>query len=152
MKINLDDLVGTQRDIAEIIGIESYIKLCQTFGGDTIYIQKYSELQKLERNAEIKAKYNGYNSSQLAREYDLSERYVRIICSNGNIDGQLSILMIYNNEEKIGYSSSTGVRIYKVLLSYRLNDTLFFGVIYYEFCNRHLVALRSYYFGSYCDN
>nr|DAQ47649.1 MAG TPA: hypothetical protein [Caudoviricetes sp.]DAX77987.1 MAG TPA: hypothetical protein [Caudoviricetes sp.] len=34
--------------------------------------------------------------------------------------------MIYNNEEKIGYSSSTGVRIYKVLLSYRLNDTLFF--------------------------
>lgn len=91
MKINLDDLVGTQRDIAKIIGIESYIKLCQTFGGDTIYIQKYSELQKLERNAEIKAKYNGYNSSQLAREYDLSERYVRIICSNGNLDGQLSI-------------------------------------------------------------
>lgn len=56
MKINLDDLVGTQREIAETIGIESYIKLCQTFGGDTIYIQKYSELQKLERNAEIKAK------------------------------------------------------------------------------------------------
>ena len=58
MKINLDDLVGTQRDIAETIGIESYIKLCKSFGGDTIYIQKYSELQKLERNAEIKAKYN----------------------------------------------------------------------------------------------
>lgn len=90
MKINLDDLVGTQRDIAETIGIESYIKLCKSFGGDTIYIQKYSELQKLERNAEIKAKYNGYNSSQLAK-YDLSERYVRIICSNGNLDGQLSI-------------------------------------------------------------
>nr|DAG23789.1 MAG TPA: hypothetical protein [Caudoviricetes sp.] len=28
--------------------------------------------------------------------------------------------MIYNNEEKIGYSSSTEVRFYKVLLSYRL--------------------------------
>ena len=42
MKINLDDLVGTQRDIAETIGIESYIKLCKSFGGDTIYIQKYS--------------------------------------------------------------------------------------------------------------
>lgn len=27
MKINLDDLVGTQRDIAEIIGIESYISV-----------------------------------------------------------------------------------------------------------------------------
>ena len=46
--------------------------------------------------------------------------------------------MIYNNEEKIGYSSSTGVRFYKVLLSYRLDLMIpyFFGVIYYEFCNR----------------
>jgi Mor family transcriptional regulator len=91
VKINLDNLVGTQRDIAETIGLDSYIKLCKAFGGDTIYIQKYSELQKLERNAEIRAKYNGYNSSELAREYDLSERYVRIICSNDNLDGQLSI-------------------------------------------------------------
>lgn len=91
MKINLDDLVGTQRDIAETIGIESYIELCKTFGGDTVYIQKYSELQKIERNAEIKAKYNGYNSSQLAKEYDLSERYIRVICSNDRLDGQLSI-------------------------------------------------------------
>ena len=65
MKINLDDLVGTQRDIAETIGIESYIKLCKSFGGDTIYIQKYSELQKLERNAEIKAKYNGSQESMI---------------------------------------------------------------------------------------
>ena len=54
MKINLDDLVGTQRDIAETIGIESYIKLCKSFGGDTIYIQKYSELQN--SNATLKSK------------------------------------------------------------------------------------------------
>lgn len=47
-----------------------------------MYIQKYSELLKIERNAEIKARYNGYNSSQLAREYDLSERYVRTICAD----------------------------------------------------------------------
>lgn len=91
MKINLDDLTGTQKDLAEIIGIDSYIKLCQIFGGDTVYIQKYSELQKIERNAEIKAKFNGYNSSQLAREYDLSERYVRTICSAYNYNKQLSI-------------------------------------------------------------
>lgn len=90
VKINLNDLVGAQRDIAEAIGIESYIKLCKIFGGDTVYIQKYSELLKIERNAEIKARYNGYNSSQLAREYDLSERYVRTICAD-SLDKQLSI-------------------------------------------------------------
>ena len=91
MKIHLDDLIGTQREIAEVIGIESYIRLCKVFGGDNIYIQKYSELQKIERNAEIKAKYNGYNSYQLAREYDLSERYVRFICSGGQPDRQLNL-------------------------------------------------------------
>ena len=49
MEIHLDDLIGTQRDIAEVIGIENYIKLCKSFGGDTVYIQKYTELQKVER-------------------------------------------------------------------------------------------------------
>ena len=51
VEIHLDDLIGTQRDIAEVIGIENYIKLCKSFGGDTVYIQKYTELQKVERNA-----------------------------------------------------------------------------------------------------
>ena len=36
MEIHLDDLIGTQRDIAEVIGIENYIKLCKAFGGDTV--------------------------------------------------------------------------------------------------------------------
>ena len=36
MEIHLDDLIGTQRDIAEVIGIENYIKLCKSFGGDTM--------------------------------------------------------------------------------------------------------------------
>ena len=49
VEIHLDDLIGTQRDIAEVIGIENYIKLCKAFGGDTVYIQKYTELQKVER-------------------------------------------------------------------------------------------------------
>lgn len=81
-KIRLQDLYGVQKDIAEVIGIDSYIKLTKIFGGDNIYIQKYSEVIKIQRNAEIREKFNGYNSDQLAREYDLSERYVRFLCAD----------------------------------------------------------------------
>ena len=81
-KIRLQDLYGVQRDIAEIIGIDNYIKLSLNFGGDNIYVQKYSEVIKIQRNAEIRNKFNGYNSGQLAKEYDLSERYVRSICAD----------------------------------------------------------------------
>lgn len=81
-KIRLQDLYGVQKDIAEIIGIDNYIKLSLNFGGDNIYIQKYSEVIKIQRNAEIRGKFNGYNSDQLAKEYDLSERYVRLLCAD----------------------------------------------------------------------
>lgn len=81
-KIRLQDLYGVQRDIAEVIGVDNYIKLSLNFGGDNIYIQKYSELIKVQRNAEIRAKFDGYNSDLLAKEYDLSERYVRILCAD----------------------------------------------------------------------
>ena len=98
-KIKLDDLYGLQKDIAEVIGIDNFIKLSKNFGGDDIYIQKYSELIKIQRNSEIREKFNGYNSDELAKKYDLSERYVRMICSDLIDDirsrpppGQLSLL------------------------------------------------------------
>lgn len=81
-KIRVQDLYGVQRDIAEVIGIDSYIELTKVFGGDNIYIQKYSEVVKIKRNAEIREKFNGYNSEELAKKYDLSERYVRYLCSD----------------------------------------------------------------------
>ena len=81
-KIRIQDLYGVQRDIAEVIGIDSYLNLTKIFGGDNIYIQKYSEVIKIQRNAEIREKFNGYNSDELAKEYDLSERYVRHLCAD----------------------------------------------------------------------
>lgn len=81
-KIRIQDLYGVQRDIAEIIGIDSYIELTKVFGGDNIYIQKYSEVTKIERNAEIREKFDGYNADDLAKEYGLTERYIRFICND----------------------------------------------------------------------
>lgn len=97
-KLNIEDLYGIQKQIAELIGIDNYIKLSLHFGGDNIYVQKYSEVIKVQRNSEIRSKFNGYNSDQLAKEYNLSERYIRILCADlvdhlrsRPIEGQISI-------------------------------------------------------------
>ncbi len=81
-QIKIEDLYGIQKEIAELIGIDNYIKLSLHFGGDNIYVQKYSEVIKVQRNNDIRQKFNGYNSDQLAREYNLSERYIRMICAD----------------------------------------------------------------------
>lgn len=81
ISISLNDLTGKQREIASIIGIDNYIKLSKQFGGeDSIYIQKYSEIVKGVRNTEIRTRYNGRNISELAKAYNLSERYIRKLC------------------------------------------------------------------------
>ena len=81
-QIKIEDLYGIQKEIAELIGIDNYIKLSLHFGGDNIYVQTYSEVIKVQRNNDIRQKFNGYNSDQLAREYNLSERYIRMICAD----------------------------------------------------------------------
>ena len=81
MDIRLEDLAETQKEIAQLIGIENYIKLSKRFGGDSsLYIQKFSEISKNARNREIRKKYNGYNIPYLANLYNLSERQIRLIC------------------------------------------------------------------------
>ena len=76
LTIAMENLSANQREIAEIIGLGSYLKLVRHFGGDNIYIQKYSELLRPNRDQEILEKFNGYNYSELASEYDLSVRTI----------------------------------------------------------------------------
>lgn len=80
-EIKTEDLAESQREIADLIGIENYIKLSKRFGGDSsLYIQKYSEISRIARNREIRKQFNGRNIPYLANLYDLSERQVRVIC------------------------------------------------------------------------
>lgn len=91
LQIVLEDLADTQREIAELIGLENYIRLSKRFGGDNgLYIQKYSEISKNARNREIRKKYNGYNIPMLANLYNLSERQIRTIISDDSDSGQLT--------------------------------------------------------------
>ncbi len=92
LQIVLEDLADTQREIAELIGLENYIRLSKRFGGDNgLYIQKYSEISKNARNREIRKKYNGYNIPMLANLYNLSERQIRTIISDDSDSRQLTL-------------------------------------------------------------
>ncbi len=97
-RITLEQLDGEQREIAELIGIESYKKLVRYFGGGQVYICKADTLMKISRNAEICGRFNGYNYRELALEYNLSTKTIREITSeklkiikNMPIDGQLEL-------------------------------------------------------------
>lgn len=101
--ITLDNLAPAQREIAEAIGLEPYLKLVRLINGDSIYLPKYESLytdaQRIERDEEIISKFDGYNFDALASEYNLCKRTlyniipssVRNSKRNGPISGQISI-------------------------------------------------------------
>ena len=81
--ITLEQLSPSQREIAEVIGLESYIKLVRRFGGSKgIYIPKYSELLRPSRDMEIIEEFNGYNFNELAAKHNLSVRTIYKLVSS----------------------------------------------------------------------
>lgn len=70
VEIHLDDLIGTQRDIAEVIGIENYIKLCKSFGGDTVYIQNIRNYKRL--NAMLKLKQSTTDTTAVSLQKNMT--------------------------------------------------------------------------------
>ena len=82
--IKIQDLQGEQRQIAEIIGLEAYLKLVKIYGGTNIYIAKIDKLLSIKRDMEIVKRFTGYNYKSLANQYRLSERAVREIINREN--------------------------------------------------------------------
>ncbi len=68
---------GLYKDIAGAIGTENFYKLAEVVGGATVYIPKPE---------------NGYNHPELAKKYGVTERWVRQLCGDGHIEGQMSLL------------------------------------------------------------
>lgn len=75
--------------IAETIGAENFCRLADILGGETVYIPKTESLVRPVRDAHIKAEFNGFNHSELAKKYNVTERWVRELCGPGIAEGQL---------------------------------------------------------------
>lgn len=81
-ELTLDDLDEEQRELADCIGIEAYKKLVTTYAGCPINIRMPYKLTIGHRNNRIRKEFNGYNFSELARRYSLTERQIRYIVAD----------------------------------------------------------------------
>ncbi len=63
-------------------GVNAQIKsIIEKFGGISIYIPNGGYLRSSNRNKKLYSKFNGSNYKELASEFGLSERHVRVIIS-----------------------------------------------------------------------
>lgn len=76
-----DMLPEAHRRLAEVIGLEATLKLCEIYGGAPLYIPKLDALLAAQRARCIRAEYDGSNTAQLARRYGVSMRTVQTTLS-----------------------------------------------------------------------
>ena len=70
---------GLLRSIAEEIGTDNLLKLSLLIGGTTFYMPRKEKILRPLRDLKIREEYNGYNTADLARKYDVSQRWVQQI-------------------------------------------------------------------------
>lgn len=81
-QLTVSDLRGEQRDLAELVGIDTYRTLVEVYGGCNIYIYKADTILKNVRDKEIRSRYTGGNLHELVATYGMSERAVREIVTD----------------------------------------------------------------------
>ena len=65
--------------IIQLIGLDNYLKICEAFAGESIYIPKMKSAKIIERNKKIKSEFNGKNLYYLSQKYHICVRQVRRI-------------------------------------------------------------------------
>ena len=88
---------GLYLKIATAIGVDGFYKLTEAIGGATVYIPKPDALLRPVRDEHIKKEFNGWNHIELARKYDVTERWVRHLCGPKLVEGQLNF---FNDENR----------------------------------------------------
>ncbi|MEC1178523.1 Mor transcription activator family protein [Metasolibacillus meyeri] len=83
-QIKLSMLSQEHGDIAAIIGVEAFMKLCDYYGGSNLYIPKRDSVIRYIRDTAIKNEFDGGNHRKLATKYNLSETHVRRIVANSD--------------------------------------------------------------------
>lgn len=78
-RICLEDIPETYRDIAEVIGLESFLRLVRLCSKQKLYVPDFSSLERAARDRDICARFKGGNYRQLAVQFRLGERQVRKI-------------------------------------------------------------------------
>lgn len=92
-ELTIEDITDEQQKcLAELLGIENYIKLVETHGGSSIYVYKKDSLIRGIRDKKIREEFRG-DYKILAQKYNLTEMAIRNIVDKRNIvmQGQLEM-------------------------------------------------------------
>lgn len=81
-ELTMDDLPDNHRPLAELIGLESFILLCDYTKGDMMYFPQVDKILIPVRNRNIRADCNGYNKRELAQKYNLTIQQINNILKN----------------------------------------------------------------------
>lgn len=87
----MEDIPERYRDVAEIMGVETYARVSDYARGDEIYFPKPETLLIPARNRRIHKEYNGYNQKELAEKYDITVQQVSNILKDAPIFGQMNL-------------------------------------------------------------
>ena len=79
MKVEAYDVIENLSLMYEIVGEEKFLEIIRMYGGSNLYIPTYKSVIRSSRNRDIVNRYNGFNGTQLAREYGISVNQVRNI-------------------------------------------------------------------------
>lgn len=77
--IRIEDIPEEHRDLVDVLGMDSFLKLVEFCSGQALYVPKLESLQRGARDRLIRSMFNGGNYRQLAIQFRLSERQVRKI-------------------------------------------------------------------------
>lgn len=72
---------GICQTIAEEIGADNLLKLAQLIGGTSTYLPRKEAILRPLRDQKIREEYNGYNITELAKKYDITKEWIRVILS-----------------------------------------------------------------------
>ena len=79
-ELQLEDLSGSARELAELVGMEAFLNLVDVYGGSSnLDVPTAKQLINPVRDELIRREFNGHNIDVLARRWDLTERYIREI-------------------------------------------------------------------------
>ena len=77
--ICLEGLTEDLAELAELIGIDVFVNICENFGGSQIYFPKKDSIFRSNRNKKIRGLYNGENIRELSKIFGISKEQIRKI-------------------------------------------------------------------------
>jgi hypothetical protein len=77
--LDTEDWPEDVQSMADCIGLIPAIALCERFSGCQVYFPRYESLLRSARDAEIRRLFDGSNTKQLSRKFDMTSRAIHFI-------------------------------------------------------------------------